>query len=133
VDGSLVFVDRKKNIIRRSGENISALEVEAVASAHAAIADVIVTSVADDFRGEEVALCVVLKDDTQSSAEVARHIQRHVMQNLAYFKSPGWVVFVEEMPVTASNKPRRAEIKRMAASAVTSGAAHDLRTLKVRQ
>ena len=132
-DGSLVFVDRKKNIIRRSGENISALEVEAVASAHAAIKDVIATSVADDFRGEEVALCVVLKDDTQCGAEVAQHIQQHVLQNLAYFKSPGWVVFVEEMPVTASNKPRRAEIKRMAASAVTSGAAHDLRTLKVRQ
>ena len=58
-DGMLVFVDRKKNIIRRSGENIAAAEVEACLQAHAAVAQVAVVAVPDEVREEEVMACVV--------------------------------------------------------------------------
>ena len=57
--GMLTFVDRKKNIIRRSGENIAAAEVEAVLQAHEAVAQVAVLAVADELREEEVLACVV--------------------------------------------------------------------------
>jgi crotonobetaine/carnitine-CoA ligase len=49
----LVFVDRKKNIIRRSGENVAAAEVEACLQGHDAVAQVAVLAVPDEIREEE--------------------------------------------------------------------------------
>ena len=60
-DGMLHFVDRKKNIIRRSGENIAAAEVEAVLLTHPDVQQAAVMAVKDELREEEVLACVVLK------------------------------------------------------------------------
>ena len=60
-DGMLHFVERKKNIIRRSGENIAAAEVEAVLLTHPDVQQVAVMAVQDELRDEEVLACVVLK------------------------------------------------------------------------
>ena len=59
-DGMLHFVDRKKNIIRRSGENIAAAEVEAVLLTHPDVQQAAVMAVKDALREEEVLACVVL-------------------------------------------------------------------------
>src|SRR5690606_15875928 len=53
-DGNLFFVDRRKNIVRRSGENIAAVEVEGALLRHPAVRGCAVTPVPDDIRGEEV-------------------------------------------------------------------------------
>src|SRR3989442_7759057 len=58
-DDMLVFVDRKKNIIRRSGENIAAAEVEACLQAHASVGHVAVIAVPHQVRQEEVMACRV--------------------------------------------------------------------------
>ncbi|HEY7776042.1 MAG TPA: AMP-binding protein, partial [Kineobactrum sp.] len=135
-DGSLHFVDRRKNVIRRSGENISALEVEAALISHPGIAQVVVTAVPDDIRGDEVAAVIVAtstsadEDDQQALAE---DITRHCLQQLAYYKAPGYLVFCDSLPVTASNKPRRADIKALARERVSAGEALDTRSLKKRQ
>ena len=60
-DGMLHFVDRKKNIIRRSGENIAAAEVEAILLTHPDVQQAAVMAVKDELRDEEVLACVVLK------------------------------------------------------------------------
>ena len=60
-DGMLHFVDRKKNIIRRSGENIAAAEIEAVLLTHPDVQQAAVMAVKDELREEEVLACVVLK------------------------------------------------------------------------
>ena len=60
-DGMLHFVDRKKNIIRRSGENIAAAEIEAVLLTHPDVAQAAVMAVKDELREEEVLACVVLR------------------------------------------------------------------------
>ena len=60
-DGMLHFVERKKNIIRRSGENIAAAEVEAVLLTHPDVQQVAVMAVQDELRDEEVLACIVLK------------------------------------------------------------------------
>ena len=52
-DGMLHFVDRKKNIIRRSGENIAAAEVEAMLLTHADVQQAAVMAVKDDLREED--------------------------------------------------------------------------------
>lgn len=132
-DGSLAFVDRRKNIIRRSGENISALEVEAALADHPAIETAVATAVPDEIRGDEVAVCVILKSKYSDDEATARSIQEHALTRLVYFKAPGWILFATSLSVTASNKPRRADIKHMARSEVAAGNAHDLRAFKARK
>jgi len=131
-DGSLHFVDRKKNVIRRSGENIAALEVEGVLQRYAAIGQVAVTSVRDEVRGEEVIACVVLRDDAVPSRETAEAIVGWCLTRLAYFKAPGWIAFVDRVPITATLKIQRAELKRLAETLLDQTNTFDTRPLKKR-
>src|SRR5205814_8588139 len=73
-DGMLHFVDRKKNIIRRSGENIAAAEVEACLQAHAAVAQVAVLAVPDEVREEEVMACVVTMREARGDRALAEQL-----------------------------------------------------------
>ncbi len=108
-DGSLHFVDRLKNIIRRAGENIAALEVEAALAGHPAIAQVAVIAVPDPLRDEEVMACVVVRNH-EKSRQTAISIQDWCLERLAYFKAPGHVAFVEALPTTATNKVQKAKL-----------------------
>jgi len=131
-DGSLAFVDRRKNIIRRSGENISALEVEAALADHPAVHTAVVTPVPDEMRGDEVASCIILNEGFIPDLATAESIQGHALGKLVYFKAPAWFIFASSLPVTASNKPKRADIKALARTALEDGSAIDLRPLKKR-
>ena len=127
-DGALHFVDRLKNIIRRAGENIAALEVEAALAGHPAIAQVAVIAVPDSVRDEEVMACVVLKD-TSKSRETAVSIQDWCLERLSYFKAPGHVAFLDALPTTATNKVQKAKLADFAVNAADS---FDLRERKKR-
>jgi len=109
-DGMLYFVDRKKNIIRRSGENIAAAEVEAVLQAHEAVAQVAVLAVPDEIREEEVMACVVPMPGSAAGRALAERLADHCLERLAYFKAPGWVLFVETLPTTGTQKVQKAQI-----------------------
>ncbi|MFV0277774.1 MAG: AMP-binding protein [Parahaliea sp.] len=133
-DGSLHFVDRRKNVIRRSGENISALEVEAALLTHPALSEVIATAVPDELRGDEVAACAVLAPEAGSGDEaLAAALVAHCLDQLAYYKAPGYVLFCPALPRTASNKPRRGDIKTLARERVAAGDCIDTRHLKKRR
>ena len=106
----LVFVDRKKNIIRRSGENIAAAEVEAVLQAHAAVAQVAVLAAPDEVREEEVMACVVPMPGATADAALAERLVDWCLERLAYFKAPGWMLFVERLPTTGTQKVQKAQI-----------------------
>jgi len=131
-DGNLTFVDRKKNVIRRSGENISAVEVENVLHRHPGVAEVAVVGVADDLRGEEVLACIVPRAPITDPTAAAVDIVRAALQDLSYFKVPGWVAFVESLPLTASHKVARGELKAMARQKVGGPDCVDTRGLKRR-
>jgi acyl-coenzyme A synthetase/AMP-(fatty) acid ligase len=132
-DGSFHFVDRRKNIIRRSGENIAAVEVESVLLRHPAVQACAVAPVPDDIRGEEVAVCVVLAAGEAGGAELAAALADHCVAHIAYHKAPGYVVFADSLPMTASQKIQRGRLKTILADAVANGAAIDLRHLKKRR
>jgi crotonobetaine/carnitine-CoA ligase len=106
----LVFVDRKKHMVRRSGQNISAGEVEATLRLHPAVSEVAIIPVADDLRDEEVFACVVLKENFAGGPEMADGIARFTLERLAYFKIPGWVAFLDHLPTTYSQKLRKSAI-----------------------
>ena len=109
-DGQLHFVDRLKNIIRRAGENIAALEVEAALAEHPAVAQVAVIAVLDAVRDEEVMACVVLTPGTPPERDTAVSIQDWCLERLAYFKAPGHVAFLAALPVTSTNKVQKAKL-----------------------
>jgi len=108
--GMFYFVDRRKDMIRRSGENISASEVEAVLAAHPAVARVAVLAVKDEMRDEEVMACVVPAPGAAASAETAAALVTHALAQLAYYKAPGWIAFRDELPVTSTNKIQKNRI-----------------------
>ena len=132
-DGSLFFIDRKKSIIRRSGENISSLEVETVLSEIKSVQAVGVTPVPDDLRGEEVMACIVLEGDTVGSGETAHAIVTQALERLAYYKVPGYVTFMEALPLTPSQKLQRGELKKIAKALIETYQVHDVTSLKKRQ
>jgi acyl-CoA synthetase (AMP-forming)/AMP-acid ligase II len=108
--GMLVFVDRMKHIIRRSGENIAAAEVEAVLQAHEAVAQVAVLPVADDLREQEVLACIVPMPGVAVGPALAEALFEHCNARLAYFKAPGWVLFLERLPTTGTQKVQKTQI-----------------------
>jgi acyl-coenzyme A synthetase/AMP-(fatty) acid ligase len=132
VDGSCFFVDRCKNIVRRSGENIAAVEVESALQTQSEVLASAVCPVTDDMRGEEVFAFVVLRPEISPTLDTAIRLQTRCQRLLAYYKAPAYVAFRTELPRTASQKLARAEIKALAAGAVLSAQAFDLRHLKKR-
>jgi acyl-CoA synthetase (AMP-forming)/AMP-acid ligase II len=132
-DGMLYFVDRKKNIIRRSGENIAAAEVEAVLQAHDAVAQVAVLAVADELREEEVMACIVPMPGTTGDAALARTLVEWCRDRLAYFKAPGWILFLPSLPTTGTQKVQKTQIFPRGEDPRARPGAIDLRELKRRR
>jgi acyl-coenzyme A synthetase/AMP-(fatty) acid ligase len=128
-EGSFYFVDRNKNIIRRSGENIAAVEIEGVLLQHPAVAGCAVLPIEDEIRGEEVMALVQLKG-TDASEPAARELFDFVSANLVYFKAPGYVAFVEALPTTDSQKLQRGMVRALGRQLHGEGKAFDFRPLK---
>jgi acyl-CoA synthetase (AMP-forming)/AMP-acid ligase II len=134
-DGSLHFVDRKKNVIRRSGENISAVEVESVLMQHPAVRQIAVAAAADTVRGDEVFACVVSEEplpDAASRNRIAADIVAWCLSRLAYYKAPGYVAFVSSLPLTSTQKIQRGALKELVATTINSEMCIDTRALKKR-
>lgn len=117
--GMLHFFDRNKHIIRRSGENISAAEVEALLVAHPLVKTAAVLAVKDEVREEEVLACVVLNEidghpvdlgDHAGIARFARQLFDHCHANLAYYKAPAWMVILDSIPTTGTQKIQKHRI-----------------------
>jgi acyl-CoA synthetase (AMP-forming)/AMP-acid ligase II len=134
-EGFLYFIDRRKNVIRRSGENVSAVEVEGVLRQHPLVANAGVAPVPDPLRGDEVMACVVpaMQVPQDQSEAAARELVRHCLERLAYYKAPGYVAFCAALPLTATQKIQRGELRALACRVLESGQCLDTRALKKRQ
>ena len=123
-------------MIRRSGENISAVEVESVLQQHPAVRQVAVAAAPDPVRGDEVIACIVtrerLAEDAAQRQTLARAIVSWCLPRLAYYKAPGYVAFVPDLPITSTQKIQRGELKALVARVVTSSDCVDTRAMKKR-
>jgi acyl-CoA synthetase (AMP-forming)/AMP-acid ligase II len=107
-DGELYLVDRVRNMIRRSGENISPNEIERVISVMPDVALVAVYGVPDALRGEEIMASVVPQPGQQvDPAKILEHCRAH----LASFKLPRYVELCEQLPMTVSHKVRKEALR----------------------
>ncbi len=109
--GFLYFVGRSKDIIRRSGENVAAGEVEALLRAHPDISDAAVVAVPDDLRGEEVKAYVELKQGVTTVDLPPLRIVEYCAQHLAKHKVPRYVDYqTEPFPRTPSMRVKKTEL-----------------------
>lgn len=131
-DGSMRFVDRAKNIVRRSGENIAAVEVEGVLLRHPAVRSCAVMPVPDEIRGEEVGVAIMLSPDSVGDEALAIELFELVNDSLSYFKAPGHLAFVAELPMTGSQKIRRGELRALMTREQEGGRTFDLTARKRR-
>lgn len=108
-DGYYFFVDRKKDIIRRRGENISASEVETVINQNPKILESAVIAIPSELGEDEVMACVILKPDQAMTAE---EIIDWCKDRLATFKVPRFVQFRENLPKTATQRTAKHVLKK---------------------
>jgi crotonobetaine/carnitine-CoA ligase len=101
-DGFFFFVDRKKDIVRRGGENISSMEIEGVLRMHPHVADAAVVGKPDPVLGERVTAFVVPAEGHREP-DVAG-VQEFVGERLAKFKVPEEIYLVDELPRTPTGK-----------------------------
>ena len=105
-------------------------------------------SAPDELRGEEVAVFVVLhrspgnntgaKPASESAAEKvndqrAFEIVQWALEQMAYYKAPGWIAFIDKLPVTATQKLLRGELKTLLAETLAADEFIDTRHLKKRR
>jgi acyl-CoA synthetase (AMP-forming)/AMP-acid ligase II len=118
-DGYLFVVDRMKDMIKSGGENVGSLEVERVIQSFPEVRDVAVVGLPDPRWGEVPAAFVILNAGELVSAEEVRSRCR---AQLARFKVPRQVAFIDELPRTASGKVRKGELRALAKQAADPGA-----------
>lgn len=129
-DGTMYFVDRKKNIIRRSGENIAAGEIEAILQADDDVAYSAVMAVPDEVRQEEVYACIVAKPGVVADAGLASRLFELCFERLAYYKAPGWLIFMDSLPLTDTQKVQKPKIFQEGQDPRALPGVHDFRSRK---
>ncbi|HEY3716525.1 MAG TPA: AMP-binding protein [Jatrophihabitantaceae bacterium] len=107
-EGQLLFLDRKKDMIKTGGENVPSVKVEAVLLAHPAIADAAVIGVLHPHWSEAVLAVVVLGPGQYVSPT---DLLEHCRERLAGFQVPKDVVFVSDLPHTATGKIRKSVLR----------------------
>ncbi|RIK08626.1 MAG: ATP-dependent acyl-CoA ligase [Acidobacteria bacterium] len=107
-DGFLWFVDRKKDVIRRRGENISSYEVEQIVNEHPSVLESAAYAIKSDVGEDDVAVAVVLQPGADFDPE---GIIRHCIANMAYFQVPRYLRAVPEIDKTGTHRVRKQALR----------------------
>jgi len=119
-EGYLYLVDRKKDVIVTGGLNVASLEVEDVLRQHPAVDDVAVFGVAHAVLGQDVGAAVVLRSEVSTRALMA-----FARERLAEYKTPHHIFVVDALPLTASGKVLKRELRDRFAGIDAQGAGTD--------
>ncbi len=103
-DGYMEIRDRFKDVIISGGENISSVEVEGCLLRHPAVLEVAVVGMPHEKWGEAPHAFIIQQHGQQATEDELKH---HVRDNLAHFKTPKWVSFVDDLPKTATGKVQK--------------------------
>jgi crotonobetaine/carnitine-CoA ligase len=112
-DGFLYYVGRKKDAIRRRGENISAYEIESVINQHPSVLESAAIAVLSELGEDDVKIVAQLKPDAELSHE---ELIRFCEPRMAYFMVPRYVEFREALP---RNPSQRIEKYKLRAEGIT--------------
>lgn len=107
-DGHIFIVDRKKDMILKSGYNVYPREVEEVLYTYPKVAEAAVVGVPDELRGEEVKAFVVLKEGQAATEE---EIREYCKSKIAPYKTPRYVEFLGALPKGSTGKILRRQLR----------------------
>jgi crotonobetaine/carnitine-CoA ligase len=107
-EGYFYFVDRKKDAIRRRGENISSFEVEKVINEHPKVLESAVFAVPSELGEDDVKANIVLKPGESLPPE---DLIKHCNERMAYFAIPRYLEFVSELPKTPTNRVEKYRLR----------------------
>jgi crotonobetaine/carnitine-CoA ligase len=107
-DGYLYFVGRKKEAIRRRGENISAFEVEAIVNRHPAVLESAAIAVPSELGEDEVKIVVVCKEGERLEPE---ELIKFCEDRMAYFMVPRFVEFRTSLPKTPTQRVEKYRLR----------------------
>ena len=127
-DGYFTFVDRKKDYLRKGGENISSMEMEAVFLSHPDIADVAIHAVPSDVAEDDVKATVILREGAGLREE---DLCRWAIDRIPAFAVPRFIEFRDGLPRTPTGKVLKVELRKDAVTPTTwDREKSDLRTRK---
>lgn len=115
-EGFFFFIDRKKDCIRRRGENISTIQIERIVNSHPAVLESAAIGVPSDLGEEDVKICIRLKPGETLTPE---EIIEFCKPKMAYFMVPRYVEFLDEFPKTPTERIRKFFLKKEAITAKT--------------
>lgn len=124
-DGAIRLVGRIKDMVRRGGENVACVEVEAALERDERVVGAAVVAVPDETLGEEVKAFLQLAPGVPADQDTAQSIVEEAGAQLARFKVPRYVEFVADFPRTPSERVSKPALKLRAAAA--PGTTYDLR------
>lgn len=107
-DGYYYFVDRKKDVIRRRGENVAPYDVESALNRHPAVFESVVVGVPSPLGEEDIKAFVQLRPGASPSP---RELFEFLMRELPFFMVPRYLQFLDEIPKTANQKAQRYLLK----------------------
>ncbi|HYB77830.1 MAG TPA: AMP-binding protein, partial [Thermoplasmata archaeon] len=107
-DGYYYFIDRKKDVIRRRGENLAPYDVESVLNRHPAVFESVVVGVPSELGEEDVKAFVQLQPGAHPPP---KELFEFCAANLPFFMVPKYIEFLEEIPKTANQKAQRFLLK----------------------
>lgn len=107
-DGYYWFVDRKKDSLRRRGENVSSLELEAAIMKFPGLAAVAIHAVPSDLSEDEIKACMVLAADTKPTPE---ELFEFFKKNLPYYAIPRYVEFIVELPANVNGRVQKFKLR----------------------
>jgi 2-aminobenzoate-CoA ligase len=110
-DGYYWYLARSDDMIVSSGYNIGAPEVENALLSHPAVAECAVIGVPCPERGQKVKAFVVISVDAEPSDALVAELQAHAKAQIAPYKYPREIAFVDALPKTATGKLRRSELR----------------------
>lgn len=114
--GQVFFVDRKKDALRRRGENVSSMEVEKYLLEHADIAQAAIVSVPSEHLEDDIKAVVVLVAGAAFDPEALLH---DLYDRLPYFMVPRYYEAIDELPLTPSGKVAKVELRKRGVTAQT--------------
>jgi len=114
-DGYFWYQARSDDMIISAGYNIAGPEVEAALLTHPAVAECGVVGAPDDGRGAVVKAYVVLRADVRPGADLTKALQDHVKTEIAPYKYPRLIEYVDALPRTQTGKLQRFQLRQMAA------------------
>jgi crotonobetaine/carnitine-CoA ligase len=114
-NGNYFFVDRSKDVVRRSGENVSSIEVENEVLSFAGVAEAAVVGVASEHGDQEILVAVVAKPGRRISE---RELAEYLIPRMAHYMVPRYIRVMDQLPKTATNKIMKVDIR-------NAGVTHD--------